>query len=82
VPTRFNSSRSTHNTGVAGSTSTVRFVPFILRVKVAMCEIFILNQEKFNKIKTDYSELKEVLKKVSSDKTEKMAELVIEGIVI
>jgi hypothetical protein len=46
------------------------------------CEIFILSKEQFNYIKTEYEEFKDVLKKVGSENTEKMSNLVLEGLII
>jgi hypothetical protein len=49
---------------------------------LTFCEIFILEKTDFNKIKEEYPEFKEVLKKASSNKPEKLMELVIDGIVL
>ena len=46
------------------------------------CDLFVLNRDDFNKIKKEYPELRDVLKKVSSEKSEKMSALVMEGIVL
>jgi CRP-like cAMP-binding protein len=46
------------------------------------CELFILKKEDFDCIRTEYPELKEVLKKMSSEKTEKVSALLLEGIVL
>jgi hypothetical protein len=46
------------------------------------CELFILNKEDFDRIKRDYPEFKDVLKIVSSEKTEKASALLIEGVVL
>jgi voltage-gated potassium channel Kch len=46
------------------------------------CEIFILMKEDFNGIKDKYPEIREVLKKMSSEKTDKIAALVLKGITL
>jgi voltage-gated potassium channel len=46
------------------------------------CEIFILIKEDFNGIKDKYPEIREVLKKMSSEKTDKIAALVLKGITL
>jgi hypothetical protein len=46
------------------------------------CEIFILTKHNFNYIKIKYPEFKDVLKKSSSEKTEKMSEFILEGIIL
>lgn len=49
---------------------------------LSYCEIFILNKEQFNYIKNEYPEFKEVLKKASSEHTQKMSQLILEGIIL
>jgi hypothetical protein len=44
------------------------------------CEVFVLERADFERITNDYAELGEVLKKVSAEQSEKMSELVLEGI--
>ena len=46
------------------------------------CEIFILTQKEFNHIKAEYPELREVLKQVSSEKTEKVVNLLLKGVTL
>ena len=46
------------------------------------CEVFILKGSDFNRIKNDYPEFKEVIKKISAEKTEKTMALVMEGVVL
>jgi hypothetical protein len=46
------------------------------------CEIFVLNRDDFNRIKSEYSEFKDVLKKMSSEKTEKISALILDGIIL
>ena len=45
-------------------------------------EIFVLSLEDFREIKEAYPEFSEVLKKVSSEKSEKTADMILEGIVL
>ncbi len=49
---------------------------------LSYCEIFILTREDFNRIKKDYPEFKNVLKKMSSERTEKTAALVQDGVIL
>ena len=44
----------------------------------------VFNDEKseFERLKTEYEEFREVLKEISTEKTERMAELVIQGVVL
>lgn len=46
------------------------------------CEIFVLNRDDFNRIKSEYSEFKDVLKRMSSEKTEKISALILDGIIL
>ena len=46
------------------------------------CEIFILTRDELNRIKNEYSEFKDVLTKISSDKTEKLSKLIMEGVTL
>jgi CRP-like cAMP-binding protein len=45
------------------------------------CEIFILTKSEFDRIKDEYPEFKNVLKKISSEKTEKISTLVLDGLI-
>ena len=45
-------------------------------------DVFTLTQRDFERIKNDYPEFKDVLKKVSAERTEKTASLVAEGVVL
>ena len=45
-------------------------------------DVFLLPAREFERLKEDYEEFKEVLKVISSEKTEKMAERVIEGVIL
>lgn len=49
---------------------------------LSYCEIFILTRDDFNRIKKEYPEFKDVLKKMSSEKTEKISALVLEGVIL
>jgi hypothetical protein len=46
------------------------------------CEFLLLTKEKFDQIKNDYSEFKDVLKKVSSERTEKLEKMIMDGIIL
>jgi hypothetical protein len=49
---------------------------------LSYCEIFLLSGEDFKRIKEEYAEFKDVLKKASAEKTEKTSALVLDGIVL
>jgi voltage-gated potassium channel len=49
---------------------------------LSYCEIFILELEDFIRIKNDYPEFKEVIKKISAERTEKTTRLILEGVII
>ena len=46
------------------------------------CDVFVLDKDAFERIKQEYAELREVLKRVSAEKSEKMSELVLQGVVL
>ena len=46
------------------------------------CEVFTLTATEFNRIKNEYPEFKEILKKVSSEKTEKVITLLLKGVTL
>jgi len=46
------------------------------------CEMLVLEAHDFERIKKNYKEFKEVMKKISSERSEKMADLILEGIII
>ena len=46
------------------------------------CEIFVLAGEDFEIIRKEYPEFKEVLKKMSSERTEKISSLILDGVVL
>ena len=43
---------------------------------------FVLEREDFNRIKGEYVELRDVLKKVSADKSEALSKLVLDGVIL
>ena len=49
---------------------------------IMYCEIFVLTEKEFDRIKEEYPEFKDVLKKSSAEKTEKTTELVLGGIIL
>jgi hypothetical protein len=49
---------------------------------VTFCDIFLLEKRDFNRIREEYAELREVLKKVSSERSEKMSGLILDGVVL
>jgi CRP-like cAMP-binding protein len=46
------------------------------------CDIFILAKKDFNRIRSEYPEFKDVLRKVSSEKTEKVVNLLLKGVTL
>ncbi len=46
------------------------------------CDIFFLPSTAFNRLRADYPEFKEVLRRISSDKSEKLADLVSDGCIL
>ena len=46
------------------------------------CEVFVLPEEAFSRIRKDYPEMRDVLKKMSSERSEKLAAFVLDGIVL
>jgi voltage-gated potassium channel len=46
------------------------------------CEIFVIDRDNFNRIKTEYPEFKDVLTKMSSEKTEKISALILKGVTL
>jgi len=46
------------------------------------CEVFILTKIDFDQIRNDYPEFREVIKKVSSEKTEKVVNLLLKGVTL
>jgi hypothetical protein len=49
---------------------------------VSYCELFVLERSDFNKIKNEYEEFREVLKTISSEKSERLTALVLDGVVL
>ncbi len=46
------------------------------------CEVFILTSAEFDRIRNEYPEFREVLKRVSSEKTEKVVALLLKGLTL
>jgi hypothetical protein len=46
------------------------------------CEVFVLTRNVFDRIKNEYPELKNVLKEMSSRKTDKVSALVLDGVIL
>ncbi len=46
------------------------------------CEVFVLTEQTFALIRKDYPELRDVMKKMSSEASEKLASLMLDGIVL
>ncbi|MBI5580502.1 MAG: ion transporter [Deltaproteobacteria bacterium] len=46
------------------------------------CDVYILTKKDFNRIRSEYPEFKSVLKKVSSEKTEKVVNLLLKGVTL
>lgn len=46
------------------------------------CEVFVLGRDEFERIRNDYPELREIMKKMSTDASEKLASLVMKGVVL
>ena len=46
------------------------------------CEVFLLEKDCFERIKGEYSEFREVLKSLAAGKSERLSELVLEGVVL
>jgi voltage-gated potassium channel len=46
------------------------------------CEVFILTSAQFNRIRNEYPEFREVLRKVSAEKTETVVNLLLKGVTL
>jgi voltage-gated potassium channel len=46
------------------------------------CDVFVLDRANFSRIKTEYGEFREVLKKVAAERTDRISELVLEGVIL
>ena len=46
------------------------------------CDVFSLSQADFERIKRDYPEFKTVLKRAAAERTDKMAKLIQDGVVL
>ncbi len=49
---------------------------------LSYCDLLILKVDDFNRIKSEFPEFNDVLKRVSGERTEKLSELIMEGIVL
>jgi CRP-like cAMP-binding protein len=49
---------------------------------ITHCDVFVLARSDFDRIKTEYPEFREVLKTISSEKSERLSDLVLDGIVL
>jgi voltage-gated potassium channel len=55
-------------------TATIRAIGF--------CDLLILDKEDFNRIKSEFPEFNDVLKRVSAERTEQLSELILDGVVL
>jgi hypothetical protein len=46
------------------------------------CDLLILGKEDFNRIKSEFPEFNDVLKRVSAERTEQLSELILDGVVL
>ena len=46
------------------------------------CDMLILDKDDFDRIKSEFPEFNDVLKRVSAERTEQISELVLEGIIL
>ena len=46
------------------------------------CEIFVLTKDNFERIKNEYPEFRQVLTKISSEKTDKISAQILEGLIL
>jgi len=49
---------------------------------IGFCDLLILDRENFNRIKAEFPEFSDVLKRASAERTEQVSELVLEGIIL
>ena len=49
---------------------------------VGFCDLLILDRENFSRIKAEFPEFSDVLKRASAERTEQISELVLEGIIL
>jgi hypothetical protein len=49
---------------------------------VGFCDVFVLHRHDFERIKADYPDFREVLKRVSAEQTGKVSQLVLDGVVL
>jgi uncharacterized protein (DUF1778 family) len=46
------------------------------------CEMFILTRDEFDRVKINYPEITDVLKNSASEKTEKISDFIMEGVIL
>ena len=51
-------------------------------VAITYCEMFELSEESYNQMQQNYPELRNAMKKMSSEASEKQASLMLEGVVL
>lgn len=49
---------------------------------LSYCDVFLLKKKDFEQIKREYGEFRDVLKRISTDKTETVAALVLDGVIL
>jgi CRP-like cAMP-binding protein len=49
---------------------------------LSYCEILVLDRADFDRIKEEFPEFSDVLKRVSAERSEQLSELVMEGIIL
>ena len=49
---------------------------------ITFCEAFTLAREEFNALKQEYPEFREVLKRISSERSARSTELLLEGVIL
>jgi hypothetical protein len=49
---------------------------------LGFCDLLVLKVDDFNRIKSEFPEFSDVLKRVSAERTEKLSELIMEGIIL
>ena len=49
---------------------------------LTFCEVSILTSAQFNRIRSEYPEFREVLRKVSAEKTETVVNLLLKGVTL
>jgi voltage-gated potassium channel Kch len=49
---------------------------------VTYCDVFVLTRSEFERIKSEYEEFRDVLRRASAQRTEKVSDLVLEGVIL